>query len=48
MNEEEICGTCKFHKIYIDGEWECTNKDGEMYGLWTDYLDRCEDWEGKE
>lgn len=39
-----MCGNCKYHK-YIDGEWVCSNEESEYYGLETDYVDRCVDYE---
>lgn len=42
----EVCGTCKWHKK-LYGEWQCDNMDSEMRGAWTNYEDRCIDWEDK-
>ena len=56
---EEICGTCKHHKhIYThvdpgrdgispqDG-WVCINESSENAGCYTDYADKCDEWEEK-
>ena len=41
---EHICGTYKWH--YNDGvDWVCICKTSEYYGDWTEYEDKCEEWE---
>ena len=57
MTDQECCGTCKWHrtaKCYQsqrdssgDG-WRCANPDSEYYLDWTEYGDRCEEWEERE
>ena len=53
------CGTCKYHKhIYShiepkDGKvdihegWVCINEDSENAGCYTEYNDKCDEWEEK-
>ena len=56
---EEICGTCRHHKhiythvepcgddIRIQDGWVCVNEYSENSGCYTDYKDKCDDWEEK-
>jgi len=44
MNQEKICGTCKWHSY--DDEWVCTNSDSDFYTDETPYDHTCEEWEG--
>lgn len=47
MRDEEVCGTCKYHKK--EGEdWYCDNHDGEYFSDYTEYNDRCPDYEERE
>ena len=41
------CGTCEYNK-WVDGEFVCSNHDGEYFGYETTYDDKCPDWEEKE
>lgn len=44
---KEVCGNCKWHRHEsIDNGWVCTNPDSDYIGDWTDYEDRC--WEFEE
>lgn len=57
--DQEICGTCKYHKhifthvepfeddIRIQDGWVCVNEYSENAGCYTEYRDRCDDWEDK-
>lgn len=45
---EKICGTCKYHKPESFGDFSCDNSDGEYFGDYTGYNDRCPDWEKRE
>ncbi len=49
MFEEEVCGTCRYHRC-VDGEWVCMHNEADAYGLETDYKDGddCEYWKGGE
>lgn len=58
MNRE-VCGTCIYHKhiythvrphvngVKVEDGWVCINEDSENAGCYTDYDDRCDEWEGK-
>ena len=46
---DEICGTCKYHEYEeVSQGWVCTNDQSEYFADWTDYEDKCEEWENKE
>ena len=47
--KEECCGTCNYHKNYTgtDDGWVCVNPDSDYYTDWTEYNDRCDEWEEK-
>jgi len=45
MNDEKICGTCKYHRKDDQGDWVCNNKQSDYYAFITGYADECEDWE---
>lgn len=47
--DNKCCGTCFFHKLEnakLD-EWSCDNHDGEYFGDYTEYNDKCPDWRDK-
>lgn len=48
----EVCGTCDFNKFrqddYGNDEFYCGNPDSELYGIPTEYSDRCDEWEEKD
>ncbi len=46
-NEEQCCGTCKWHQNEKTVGWACANPDSEYYADWTEYGDTCEEWEGR-
>ena len=47
--QDEICGTCKYHKYEdISQGWVCTNSDSEYLADWTEYNDTCEEYTDKE
>lgn len=47
MSDKECCSTCKHH--YPDGlDWVCTNPDSDYCADWTEYNDKCEEWEERE
>jgi len=48
MTENQICGTCKWHRTDDDGDWYCTNPDSDYYTEWTGYKDVCEEWEKRQ
>lgn len=45
-----MCGECKHHKYdkESDGSWVCTNDRSEYFADWTEYTDRCDEWEEKK
>lgn len=43
---EECCRSCKFNKYY-NGEFLCGNEDSEMYGIYTEHNDSCDEYEEK-
>ena len=45
-----LCGECKHHKYdkEADGSWYCNNDRSEFFGDWTEYTDRCDEWESKD
>lgn len=46
---DKCCGTCAYHRY--DREMEecvCRNDISENYADYTDYNDRCIDWEERE
>ena len=46
--DEKCCGTCKWHKHEnaSDG-WVCVNNESYYCADWTEYDDRCLDWEDR-
>lgn len=49
MEREKVCGTCRWHKkVMPDNGWGCTCFESEFYGDWSEYSDRCEEWEGRK
>lgn len=48
FNEKERCGTCKYHRRddTTDG-WFCANEESDYYSDFTEYKDKCEEWEGR-
>ena len=40
----EKCGECAFH-FFKNGDWICTCKNSEYFGEYTDYNDKCEEFE---
>lgn len=49
MDEEECCGTCRFHKPdpEVKDSWVCTNFFSEYDSDWAEYDDYCVDYERK-
>ena len=51
MEQEKICGECKYHMKQTfgphKGEWFCINGSSDYWFDWTDYSDSCEEWEGR-
>lgn len=48
FDNREICGTCYYHEHeHIDAGWVCTNKKSEYCACWTEYDDKCEEWEDR-
>lgn len=45
-NCDECCGNCIFNR-YHDGEFLCGNEDSEMYGIFTEYSNSCNEYEEK-
>ena len=43
---DECCGTCKYHvwENYSMG-WVCCCADSEYLSDWTEYEDKCDEWE---
>lgn len=47
--DNKVCGTCKHHcPANLSGDWWCCNDDSEFFLDYTDYRDRCDEWEGRE
>ena len=45
-NSFEICGKCKYHRTAdCKEDWICTNEDSEYYADYTEYTDKCEEFE---
>ncbi len=45
----KCCGTCKYHEYdYKSLDWVCCNPDSEYEAEWTDYGDRCAEYEEYE
>lgn len=46
------CGKCKYNKLEKEeGKptfWACNNPESEMYGVYTQYDDYCDEYQGKE
>lgn len=40
----EKCGECAFHS-FEKGDWICTNEDSEFYCEYTNYNDKCSEFE---
>jgi hypothetical protein len=47
-DNEKCCGTCKYHCYDDEYEWLCTNDISMNYQNWTEYEDKCEDWESRK
>lgn len=47
MNENENCGTCRFHKPFAD-EWGCDCEESPAFARITATDDYCEEWEKEE
>ena len=45
--DERICGYCAHHKK-DDKDWMCVNERSDNYGDYTNFTDRCIDFEGRE
>jgi len=45
MNEEKVCGTCRWHNWDDDVDYICDNHDSDNYGDYIFYHDTCEEWE---
>lgn len=45
--EERICGYCAYHKK-DDKDWMCVNERSDNCGDYTNFTDRCIDFEGRE
>lgn len=43
-DRNEICGKC-FHHRHEDEEWICKNPDSLCFGCYTEYYDRCKEFE---
>lgn len=44
---EKCCGNCKYN-TYYKGERVCDNHDGEYYGEYVEWGEKCPDWEEKD
>ena len=46
---EKICGTCAYHKRdeNFEDDWMCVNDESEFCADWTQYNDRCAEWEAR-
>lgn len=47
-NEEQCCGTCKYHEPVLEGDWLCNNEASEYHWDFTGYSDSCEEWEVRD
>ncbi len=45
MDDRQVCGTCKYHYHDDKDGWICVNGDSINATYWTEYTDKCEDWE---
>jgi len=45
MNEEKVCGTCRWHNWDDDVDYICENHNSGNYGDYTMYGDSCDKWE---
>ena len=45
--DERICGYCAHHKK-DDKDWMCVNERSDNCGDYTNFTDRCIDFEGRE
>ena len=53
MNQErKCCGNCYYHtppwEREFQPEWTCGNEESDNYGLITDYVDCCQDFESRK
>lgn len=44
---EECCGTCRWHRKDIEGDWVCMNDESDYFTDWTEYDYHCEEWESR-
>lgn len=48
FDDREVCGTCRFLRHeYIDDGWVCTCPESEFCADWTEYSDKCDEWESR-
>lgn len=46
--QKECCGLCQYHKPegnIFPPDWICTNPESENYSDYTEYSDKCEQFE---
>ena len=49
MEEEKVCGTCRYYKYETASQgYVCCNCESDYLADWTDYSDFCNEWEGKD
>jgi len=48
MENERICGNCRWHRFESEETgWICSNPDSDCLADYTEYEDRCFDFEEK-
>ena len=40
----EKCGECAYHR-FAEGDWVCFCQDSDRYGEYTEYNDKCEEFD---
>ncbi|MBO5610591.1 MAG: hypothetical protein J5929_09535 [Eubacterium sp.] len=54
MSDRKCCGNCRYHRPEKHEEdrrkteWSCDNAESDNWGCFTEYNDKCEDWEGRD
>ena len=46
-SNKKVCGTCRFNRRNVGGEFACSNRQSEEYMVETEYDYSCNDWEEK-
>ena len=49
MDIDKCCGYCKYHIYEKESQgWVCCNDQSEYLADWTEFNDRCEEFEKRE